>query len=223
MSDRHEQHPHYVTFLILCRTDASELCTCLICVYSLLNYYHSAASVLSSSSVKYPHQSSLGVQTSLPCHTGIPVYRNMALLGNPLRTSDFLPCIDQTLVERLLAAKVDIALTDARGRTALLHSVIRKHDSITHLILAHHSALVRSRLNDRKGGNRWGRSSSGQCSGADGVGMGEGSGVPDVVSDLQVGTQCYCFLFGGFRPRFRICTIADQLFSYQFESGGLVR
>lgn len=81
-------------------------------------------------------------------------------------------------------------MTDAQGRTALLHSVIRKHDSITHLILAHHSALVRSRLNERKGGKRWGRSSSGQRGGGEEAGMGEGSGVPEAVSDLQVGTCC---------------------------------
>lgn len=114
----------------------------------------------------------------------------MALRRNRLLTTGSLPCIDQTLVGRLLAERVDISVTDAQGRTALLHSVIRKHDSITHLILAHHSALVRSRLNERKGGKRWGRSSSGQRGGGEEAGMGEGSGVPEAVSDLQVGTCC---------------------------------
>lgn len=52
----------------------------------------------------------------------------------------------KVLVERLLAEDVDIAVTDTQNRTALLHSVISKHDTITHLLLAHHSELVRSRL-----------------------------------------------------------------------------
>lgn len=50
----------------------------------------------------------------------------------------------QTLVERLLAEGVSIAVSDRQSRTALLHSVIRKHDHITHLLLAHHSVLIRS-------------------------------------------------------------------------------
>ena len=107
---------------------------------------------------------------------------------NQLLTTDPLPSTDQTLVERLLAERVDISVTDAQGRTALLHSVIRKHDGITHLILAHHSELVRSRLNERKGSKWWGRSSSGQRGGEE-AGMGEGSGVPEAVPDLQVGTN----------------------------------
>lgn len=127
----------------------------------------------------------------------------MTTLPEPgsLLTPNCLPCVDQTLVERLLAERVDIAVTDAQGRTALLHSVIRKHDGITHLILAHHSALVRSRLNDRKGANRWGRSSSGQRGGGGGggeeAGMGKGSGVPEVVSDLQVSSYCCWFGVSG--------------------------
>lgn len=51
----------------------------------------------------------------------------------------------KVLVERLLAEGVDIAVADTQNRTALLHSVISKHDAITHLLLAHHSELVRSR------------------------------------------------------------------------------
>lgn len=51
-------------------------------------------------------------------------------------------------MERLLAEGVDIAVTDTQNRTALLHSVISKHDTITHLLLAHHSELVRGRLSD---------------------------------------------------------------------------
>ncbi|CAN0153274.1 unnamed protein product, partial [Pylaiella littoralis] len=57
---------------------------------------------------------------------------------------------DETLVERLLAEGVDIDICDAQKRTALLHSVISKHDNITHLILAHHSGLVRSQLNNTR-------------------------------------------------------------------------
>ena len=53
-------------------------------------------------------------------------------------------------MERLLAEGVDIAVADKQNRTALLHSVISKHDAITHLILAHHSELVRSRLNSAR-------------------------------------------------------------------------
>lgn len=45
---------------------------------------------------------------------------------------------------------VDIAVTDTLNRTALLHSVISKHDAITQLLLAHHSELVRDRLSSAR-------------------------------------------------------------------------
>lgn len=99
----------------------------------------------------------------------------------------------QTLVERLLGEGVDIAVTDTQSRTALLHSVIRKHDTITHLLLAHHSALVRNRLNAtkrRKSDRRLRavhslqRAEGGREQGGD-AGAG-GGGIPDTVSDLQV-------------------------------------
>lgn len=45
---------------------------------------------------------------------------------------------------------VDIAVTDTLNRTALLHSVINKHDAITQLLLAHHSELVRDRLHSAR-------------------------------------------------------------------------
>lgn len=99
---------------------------------------------------------------------------------------------DQTLVARLLAEEVDIAVTDTQSRTALLHSVIGKHDTITQLLVAHHSELVRNRLNTRKGGKASAgrqpsaRSSSQKYGKGGETGKNGASGVPDVVSDLQV-------------------------------------
>lgn len=127
------------------------------------------------------------IPAELPSHTEIR--------GLQLKYCSLL-CVSQTLVGRLLAERVDIAITDTQGRTALLHSVIRKHDGITDLILAHHSALVRSRLNERNNSKRWGRSSSGNRGGGEDAGMGEGSGVPEAVSDLQVHTCCCGISFG---------------------------
>lgn len=96
---------------------------------------------------------------------------------------------------RLLAEGVDISLTDTQSRTALLHSVILKHESVTDLLLTHHSSLVRKRLNTRgKSGEDLIWRSSAQ--GDDGLGYncsegesraGGGIGVPDDVSDIQVG------------------------------------
>ncbi|CAM9901291.1 unnamed protein product, partial [Ectocarpus sp. 8 AP-2014] len=53
------------------------------------------------------------------------------------RTSLMTAVLDnnETLVERLLVEGVDIAVTDTLNRTALLHSVISKHDAITQLLL----------------------------------------------------------------------------------------
>lgn len=110
-------------------------------------------------------------------------------------TFSLILCCTQTLVERLLAEGVGISVTDKQRRTALLHSVIHKHDTITHLLLAHHSALVRNRLNTRKGGGKFavrrsahtGPSTSTRRAARDRR-MGGGGGVPDAVSDLQVFT-----------------------------------
>ncbi|CAM9652718.1 unnamed protein product [Ascophyllum nodosum] len=97
---------------------------------------------------------------------------------------------DETLVGRLLAEGVDIGVADKQSRTALLHSVIHKHDAITHLLLAHHSALVSKRLNERKcirstiaRLNRGTRSASSKFGGWGTTGG--GSSVPENVSDLQ--------------------------------------
>lgn len=99
----------------------------------------------------------------------------------------------QTLVGRLLAEDVDISLTDTQSRTALLHSVIRKHDSITQLLLAHHSALVRNRLNAKGKSTRHALRSVNthviHGSRGRGIGVcevGAGTGAPGVVSDIQV-------------------------------------
>ncbi|CAM9253102.1 unnamed protein product, partial [Discosporangium mesarthrocarpum] len=64
------------------------------------------------------------------------------------RTSLITAVLDKnpTLVESLLAKKVNLAIADNQQRTALLHSVIRKSDDITQILLRHHSALVRKSL-----------------------------------------------------------------------------
>eukprot|EP00752_Nemacystus_decipiens_P010771 g9583.t2 len=97
---------------------------------------------------------------------------------------------DEILVGRLLAEGVDIAVTDTQNRTALLHSIISKHDTITHLLLAHHSELVRSRLgggSKRPGGDGRGRNRSGVSRGAVEPSAARGGvrGAAGTVSDMQ--------------------------------------
>lgn len=100
-------------------------------------------------------------------------------------------------MERLLAEGVDIALVDTQSRTALLHSVIHKHDAITDILLAHHSVMVRSRLKgkrtrqDRGAASFRGRAGYGTSSkwgqGESGVGVAV-DGAFDAVSGIQVWT-----------------------------------
>lgn len=93
-------------------------------------------------------------------------------------------------MERLLAEDVDIAVTDAQSRTALLYSVLHKHDVITYLLLAHHSALVRRHLNTRKSAKhvtvRQHVDVSTSFKAGSGSRVSHGGSLPDGISDIQV-------------------------------------